>query len=272
MNIFKRLYKFILPYTVKYAALHKVSLFVYKTIVFVLKPFSRSSSVYNTMTSLDRHLGFARVLGPGNVAIQIGIVPKLYSHLFHIARTVGKNGTVIGIEANPQSIEKLKEIAADIKFDCEFIFVNKACYSEKAKAKLFLSRGSGSWSRLELVPGAASVQEQGAILVDVDKIDNILAEIGIAPERISFVNVTINGAEYETLKGMTGLLERSENISITVIAGRQGGDLGEIDHKPDYVVISDYLADFGLTVKFKRFSRGGFGYVMGTKGNAKFFI
>ena len=255
-------------------------MFASRVIVFILKPFSWFKFIYDFLTPLERAVGFDSVLGSGDIGIQIGANRK-GSDLFRIARAIGKNGLVIGIEADEKALEELKEVVDENDFGCKFIFINKATFSKKGQAKFLLGREM-SWSRLDCIDGSDSWMKPKSItdetkVVEMDTIDNILAEIGTEPKSVSYVNLTINGAEYETLKGMTNLLEKSQHLSITVIAGRQNegygeGDIGYIDGKPDYVVISDFLSSYGFKVRFKRFGTNLFGYVIGTKGNKKIFM
>jgi hypothetical protein len=84
--------------------------------------------------------------------------------------------------------------------------------------------------------------------------------------------LTINGAEYEALKGMQNLLERSKDISMVVVAGRKGTSLGEYEGKPDKIVIKDYLEKFGFKTRFVVLGDKSMGYVMARKGKAKFFM
>ena len=268
----KSIYRRVLEYSVKFRWLYRITILLYRGLVMALRPFSGNGKIYGIVTAMERNLGFAKVLGPGDTAIKIGAAPRLYSELFRMARTVGKGGLVVAIEADPSAVEGLRTIAASNRFECDFVFVNKATFSRKGETRLILGGEAGSWNRLERVSGTVEAAS-ASVAVEMDTVDAILAQIGLAPETVSYVSVTVNGAEYETLKGMTNLLDNGRVLCVTAIAGRQGDPhLGNIDGRADHAVISEYLSDHGFDVRFRRFRRGGFGYIVGTRGSKAPFL
>lgn len=253
-------------------ALYHLSLIVFKGTILLLKPFSGNKFVYNLITPFQRYLGYSRAVAPGDIVVKAGIVPESDSELFRIARALGHSGTVVAIEPDPVAIQTLKNLVVKSRFGCRFIFVNKAVYSRVGETTLCLGGGNGSWNRLQNIPGASTVSE-GVIEIQMDTIDNILAKVGIMPKEVRYVNLTINGAEYEALRGMTSVLTESHDLLVTVIAGRQGDkNLETIAGQPDYVTISNFLGQYGLQTEFKRFRWESFGFVIGTKGNKKVFM
>lgn len=268
----KNIYRNCLQASVNSPALYHLSLIVFKGTIFLLKPFSGNKFVYNLITPFQRYLGYSRAVAPGDVVVKAGIVPESDSELFRIARALGHSGTVIAIEPDPVAIQTLKNLVIKSRFGCRFIFVNKAVYSSAGATTLCLGGSNGSWNRLKDIPGTSTVS-RGVVEIQMDTIDNILAEAGIMPNEVRYVNLTINGAEYEALKGMTSVLTESHDLLVTVIAGRQGDkNLETIAGQPDYVTISNFLGEYGLQTKFKRFRWESFGFVIGTKGNKKNFM
>jgi hypothetical protein len=111
----------------------------------------------------------------------------------------------------------------------------------------------------------------------LDTIDHILSELAAPTERVRNVGLTINGAEYETLKGMTDLLKSSCNLSLTGVAGREqeergGGYIGYVDGRPDHKVIGEFLQKFGFRTRLQRFHRGRFGFLVAAKGSQPYFM
>ena len=89
------------------------------------------------------------------------------------------------------------------------------------------------------------------ITVQVSTLEQIINENEIPVDRIRHINLTINGHEYHTLKGMKKFLQESENLALTVIAGRYD-ETGTIDGKRDLDLILPLLEECGFRTRFKR--------------------
>ena len=203
---------------------------------------------------IDRHKKFLNVLSKGDCAIQVGIDmdSTTTSDVFHMAKMVGESGVVIGIDADPKNIVRARKMAEN--YPCKVILINKATYSQKSVLQMHIGKRAG-WNRLEAVGVEVEEAEEVSkekITVEADTLDNILSGLQIPYEQVSHINLTINGAEYETLRGMTTLLEQSKDLSINVIAGRPG-KVGIIHGMPDHEAIAGLLQQYGFRTKFKRF-------------------
>jgi FkbM family methyltransferase len=203
---------------------------------------------------IDRHVRFGGVLSKGETAIQVGIdMDSITSDLFHMAKLVGKTGTVIGIDADPKNIERARQRAH--KYKSRIILINKATFSKKGLMYMDIAKRA-SWNRLEVIAGERSEENFTGerISIEADTIDNILYSINIPPDKISHVSLTVNGAEYPTLLGMTRLLSKgSGRLSIGAVAGRSG-EIGIINGVPDYQMIANVLDKCGYKTEFKRFN------------------
>jgi FkbM family methyltransferase len=203
---------------------------------------------------IDREKKFYNVLSKGDLAVQVGIDmgSTTTSDMFHMVKMVGDSGTVIGIDADPKNIAQAAKVAE--KYHCKVVLINKATYSQKAVMQMHIGQRAG-WNTLEVFGEVAEKDELTTekISVEADTIDNILSGLQIPYEKVSHINLTINGAEYETLRGMTVLLQSSKDLSINVIAGRPG-KVGIINGIPDYQAIMDLLQQYGFRTEFKRFN------------------
>ena len=203
---------------------------------------------------IDRKKKFSNVLSKGDLAVQVGIDmdSTTTSDMFHMAKMVGDSGMVIGIDADPKNIARAAKVAE--KYHCKVVLVNKATYSQKAVLQLHVGKRAG-WNTLEVFTEGAKkdILTTKKFAVEADTIDNILRGLQIPYEGVSHINLTINGAEYETLRGMTLLLQRSKDLSINVIAGRPG-ELGMVNGIPDYQAMMDLLQQYGFLTQFKRFN------------------
>jgi FkbM family methyltransferase len=214
----------------------------------------RSNFLIDIHNCIDGFLKFPN-LKKGDTGIQIGFdlsSKNLTSDLWIMSKRVGKTGHVIGIDPDPFNHSAIKPILE--REGVKFTLVQKGTYNEKTKSKLIIAKRS-SWNKLDVVDSEDSPNfTDKKIEVSLDTLDNILDDLKCDKNRISHVNITNNGAEYDTLKGMTKLLQNNEGLTITVIAGRQG-KMGVIDGKPDYEIISDFLSSNGFKIKFYRMSQ-----------------
>ncbi|PCH67698.1 MAG: hypothetical protein COC01_05290 [Bacteroidetes bacterium] len=202
----------------------------------------------------DQRFKFGNVISSGEIAIQVGIDmdSTTTSDLFHMANIVGENGTVIGIEPSPINIERVDKVKD--KYQAKIVLVQKATYSEKGEMTMQFGT-KAQWNRLDNIPGERVDEKfkDERIPIEMDTIDNILTELNIPLKEISHINLTNNGAEFETLRGMKNLIQNAENLSIYAIAGRPG-ELGRVNGEADHTAIINLLKEMGLKVKFQRFS------------------
>ncbi|MGM5483431.1 MAG: FkbM family methyltransferase [Nanobdellota archaeon] len=271
-----------IKHKIRHIILKTLTLFpiIKKIILIFIKIFTSKKFYYYFYGNLDKALGIYKVLKPGDIAVQAGCrLDEFNSQALDIARVVGKKGTVIVIEPEPNNIKILKKYSKHFK--AKFIIVKKALFDVK-KEMIFEVTNAKKVNRLVNIPGSKNwgknlkfFKNTKKIKVISDNLDNILKEHNINPQNISYVNLTINGAEYNSLKGMTNLLSKNKSMSITVVAGRirnKKEDIGYINGEKDEIVISKFLKKYGFKTKFRRFAINKFGYVIGTKGKAKVFM
>lgn len=264
-----------------------------RLLVFFTRPFMWISSVYNYVTPKEVWLSYIRALKPGDTAVQAGVAMRTKkdsvawydnsSYLWAIAKRVGPNGRVIVIEPDPINLEKLKSVVADSPFSCEFTFVQKALFRRKDKGNFLIAHRT-SWNRIDNVHDSKDWKYSDdnfsgrKIDVELDTLDNILNELDLTAAQISYVCLTINGAEYDALLGMEQILSSSENLSLAVIAGRDLGsvstdnNIGFIEDQPDHVAISKLLNNYGFNSHLRRFKTQMYGYLVCTKGNKRAFL
>lgn len=205
---------------------------------------------------LDRHIRLGAVLKSGDTAVQIGANldnPALYSELFQVAKMIGPNGNLIVIEPDSENIRKIKLVKSN--YPCNFHIVHGATMDRPGR--LILRKGTkASFNALELVRSDFPEASFSGLSEDVEAntLDNFLNHLGIDPSTISHINLTNNGAEHRTLLGMRNVLQAAPNLSLHIVAGRQGESIGYIDGNPDYVVIQNFLIQFGFRTRFRRVS------------------
>lgn len=246
-----------------------------------------SIKIYN---KIDAFFKFPN-LKSGDTGIQIGFdlsSPNLTSDLIRMCRRVGKNGLVIGIDPDPSNHERITPIIK--KYKLPVILVQKGTYSETKKAAFVLAKRA-SWNKIEEVAGGETQNfTDNRIDVDLDTLDNILNELNIDKSKIKHINITNNGAEYGTLVGAKALLKQSNNLALTVVAGRSG-DIGKVNEMRDYQAINQLFKALDYNPKFYRqsdliwwgffnkllnkrewvYGKKPYGVVLANKGNSRPF-
>lgn len=242
---------------------------------------------FTNFSKIDAVLKFPN-LRKGEIAIQIGfdMTSALTSDLFELHRRVAPTGQIIGIDPDPRNHLIANQIISERNLTISII--QKGTFSKKGQANLLLGKIS-SWNQLNNIPIDTSVAyEKQEIIVDIDTIDNIIDGFNLDINKISHINLTCNGSEYDTLVGAKKILCNAKHISLTVIAGRYD-ESGTLYGKPDYELILNFLTELGFTSKFKRmqkffwwgfivrtlinrdwiYNKANYGLIMAYKGNKK---
>lgn len=208
------------------------------------------NSCWKCITSMDTKLKFPN-LKKGEIGVQLGfdMAYPLTSDLFSMYKKVKPNGLVIGIDPDPFNHQIAQQIIDKNNFNINLI--QKGTYSKKDVTWLLIGEKS-SWNQLKNIAKDSTVAfTEKEIDVNIDQLDAIIGDLNIDFQKISHINLTINGAEYETLLGMNKILSEIKNLSLTIIAGRYD-ESGTINGKQDFEMILPLLHSYGFTTKFKR--------------------
>ncbi len=242
---------------------------------------------WNCFVIIDSKLKFPN-LKNGEIGIQLGfdMTSAVTSDLFGMYKRVNPQGKVIGIDPDPYNHEIAEKVIAEKKFNIQLI--KKGTYSKKGVAEFLLGEKS-SWNQLNIIPIDSTVDfSKKEITVELNTLDNIIEELQIDIQKIGHINLTINGAEYDTLLGMNKILKQCSNLSLTIISGRHD-ESGTINGKKDYELILPILHSYGFETKFKRinqlfwwgfmvkflmnrkwiYNQPNFGVIFAEKGNKK---
>jgi len=230
-----------------------------------------------------------KVVKPSSFVVKVGFHFDSAEHinssfLGRLAKRLGRNGLILGIEPTAQNIHIAERVLS--KLDCKFILSQKALLNRQTNGSLLLGT-SNSWNRLKEIPdsekwGVSKVTKSGrkmrfkneTINIEVDLLDSIFKKEKLDISRVEYIDMTINGSEYWALRGAREILTKSKNIALSVIVGRQKeGDIGYIYGMKDYEVIIAYLRSLGFkTFKWPQTGKWGqFGYLYAWKGSKPSF-
>ncbi len=242
---------------------------------------------WNLFTAIDARLKFP-ALKKGEIGIQAGfdMSAPVTSDLFLMQKKTRNQSLIIGIDPDPENHRIANEIIHRKKINIQL--VQKALYSTTGET-IFYFGEKASWNQLGNIGIDMTVTLNKAdTQVELTTLDNIVSDLKIKIEKIGHINLTINGAEYATLKGMHNILSQSKNIALTIIAGRYDAS-GTIDGRPDHELIIELLHQYGFKYKFRRinqffwwgfvvnvlirhkwiYNKKNYGVIMAVKGNKR---
>jgi len=210
------------------------------------------SSVWKTFTFLDAKIKFPN-LKSGEIGIQAGFdMDRIATtDLLTMDKREKPDGMILGIEADPRNIKRAKEYVKENQLNIELVL--GGLFSEEGEVELLLGESKSS-NQLTSIPIDETDYFTGELVtVPMKTLDTIVEELKIDIDKIGHISLTINGAEYFSLLGMTRILEESKNLNLTIVAGRHNESAYfDADGVADYIKIIELLEPYGFTIKFKR--------------------
>lgn len=234
----------------------------------------------------DARLKFPN-LRKGETGIQVGFdlsSKSLTTDVLKMFYRTGTEGLIVAIDPDPYNHKVLKSVVEER--DLNVILVQKGTFSSKTNEKLELGHNSSHNKIASLPMETTHVHSGKKIEVELDTLDNIVRDLGLDYSKIRHISITNNGAEYDTLLGMTEIFEKCPNLNLTIASGRPGPN-GELNGQRDFTVIMKFLEAKGFRCKLMRinnslwwggvnfliikrkwvFSQKRFGVVMASRGN-----
>lgn len=173
------------------------------TFAYYTQQLTRFDISFRTRRVLAETIWFAAYTpGEGDTVIDLGAAWGGTTSL--LSRAVGNSGTVLAIEAQPQSFEFLEKTVA-LNHMANTVCVNLAVLAEPGEVTIE-DREDHASNRIDPERGT------GDVVVKGDSLDNICEAQGI--DTVDFMLMNIEGAERLAIQGMTRLLPRLRNVCI----------------------------------------------------------
>jgi len=177
----------------------------------------------------DQTQAFLDRLRPGAVVLNVGANTGYYSLL--AAAAVGPGGQVHAFEIQPDIVARLRRNVARNRLGEIVTVIPAGCYSAPGTACIE-HRGD---------PGSARIQLDGSgTSVPLTTLDLHVAQRGL--QRVDFILVDAEGADFEVLKGARDILRRF-HPTVMIEAHHLEAFGGSVD------VVRAFMADYGYSVR-----------------------
>jgi FkbM family methyltransferase len=188
----------------------------------------------------------------GDTVVDIGAHIGRYT--ITSSKQVGNTGKVVAIEADPDNFQLLKRNITLNKLT-NVVPLNYAVFSERTKIKLYEQSASAKYNSIMLTRAAKT---KNYVEVNADTLDSILKLNGV--NRVNWIKIDVEGAEFEVLKGSTKILS-GENISLLI-------EIHNIEDPRHYDNVVDLLKHDNYEITFEqRYEGSGESHVIFRKKN-----
>lgn len=149
-------------------------------------------------------------LDEGDYVLDIGANAGLFSVM--ASEVVGSFGKVISIEPSKDNVSNIKK---NFKYNYvnNGVIVNKGTYFKKDTLKFYLHEQDFCNTMYEDEIDKGNIS--GKVIIEVDTVENILANLKIDFNKINFIKIDNEGAELDTLKGMKNIL-KNKNLRVLI--------------------------------------------------------
>lgn len=197
----------------------------------------------------------------GDIVIDIGAHIGRYSIIG--SKKVKSKGKVISIEANPHVFNLLNENIRLNKLD-NVILLNYAAYSQKRKINFYLHDycnlvNNHYGTVIDTIDKFSYKEFNKVIEVEANTLDEIISENKIEKNRVRWIKIDVEGAEFEVLKGAKNLLSVSTKLSILI-------EIHNLSKGNNYYEeIIKFLSSYGFGINYEDRHGTGEAHVIFTK-------
>jgi FkbM family methyltransferase len=142
--------------------------------------------------------------------------------------------------------------------------LNYAIYSEEKMIKLYLPGGGGqnpsSYTKYNSIMSDRAAQgNEKFVEVKANTLDYLLLYNKITQERVNWIKIDVEGAEYEVLKGAQNILSKSTDITLLIEIHNLSA--GNILYEP----IREFLGLYNFKIEFEKASGSGERHIIARK-------
>lgn len=176
---------------------------------------------------------------------------------------VGVNGKVLAIEADPSNYDILNR-NIDLNKFTNATAVNYAAYSKEEKIKLYLPSKEEeeelSHTKYNTIIQDRAHNETKFVEVQANTLDYLLQSNGIKHEKVNWIKIDVEGAEFEVLKGAKDILSKSYNISLLIEIHNLSAANTNL-----YEPIKEFLNSYNYKIDFEKIAKSGEKHIIAKK-------
>jgi len=184
----------------------------------------------------------------GDIVVDVGAHMGRYTLI--ASKRVGLNGRVIAIEANPDNFQMLN---SNVKLNqlTNVTSLNCAVYSQETKIKLYLAGARmGQTIYDTIMVERANEGREKFVEINANTLDYLLQLQEI--DEVNWIKIDVEGAEYEVLRGATGIISHSKDISLLIEVHNLSGSNSTL-----YEPIAQFLNKYNFKIDFEKTYEGG---------------
>lgn len=162
-------------------------------------------SILHFRTGIPREL----MINRGDTVVQVGMWRSESAR--RLAEAVGSDGRIVLIEMSAEAAARISSTFSEMKYNNATV-VNAGVWSEPDEVNIVHSE-SPSANRIDtgrLHPEGHGSSEGPTGHVKVETIENICSVCGV--ESVDYMEITVNGAELEAIRGMGVMLQRTKRL------------------------------------------------------------
>jgi FkbM family methyltransferase len=190
----------------------------------------------------------------GDTVIDVGAHVGRYSLI--ASKRVGSKGLVIAVEPDPINVQRL-ESNIELNHLTNVKIARCAICAEHKKIKLYLPSNDSQVTIYNTIMRERAHSSERSVDVDGYTLDHLADQYvdvdSITKDNLKeiWVKIDVEGAEYEVLKGATGLLSRNQDTSVLIEIHnlREGYNL--------YTPIIEFLKLYNFKLEFEKQYTGG---------------
>lgn len=194
----------------------------------------------------------------GEIVVDVGAHIGKYTII--ASKRVGPSGKVVAIEADPDNFDLLN-LNIQLNKLSNVIALNYAVYSEEKKIKLYLPArgGESSYTKYNTIMSDRAQHEEKFLEVRANTLDCLLLSNMIRQEKVNWIKIDVEGAEYEVLKGAKDILSKCTDIALLIEIHNLSPGFNL--YKP----INEFLSLYNFKIEFEEPSENGERHIIARK-------